>query len=188
LITLVGLITIGISTYLILYSHQLYEKVSPMLNIFEKKTPKREIEDDDAAKNRFDVIIFGLGMYGNNIARSLEQEGFRVFGVDFDPKALKRWKKKGRAGQYGDADDPDLPEILPLEAQCVVSSLEDKQINLALIKYLKHAEYKGNIAVTSYTGRTAKELEKAGADLILLPFVDASENIPSKLKSLKKPS
>lgn len=188
LITLVGLITIGISTYLILYSHQLYEKVSPILKIFEKKTPKREIEDDDVAKNRFDVIIFGLGMYGNNIARSLEQEGFRVFGVDFDPKALKRWKKKGRAGQYGDADDPDLPEILPLDAQCVVSSLEDKQINLALIKYLKHAEYKGNIAVTSYTGRTAKELEKAGADLILLPFVDASENIPSKLKSLKKPS
>jgi Kef-type K+ transport system membrane component KefB len=188
LITLVGLITIGISTYLILYSHQLYEKVSPALKIFEKKTPKREIEDVDTAKNRFDVIIFGLGMYGNNIARSLEQEGFRVFGVDFDPKALKRWKKKGRAGQYGDADDPDLPEILPLDAQCVVSSLEDKQINLALIKYLKHAQYKGNIAVTSYTGRTAKELEKAGADLILLPFVDASENIPSKLKSLKKPS
>lgn len=42
------------------------------------------------------------------------------------------------------------------------------------------------IAVTSYTGRTAKELEKAGADLVLLPFVDAAENIPDKLKSLKK--
>ena len=186
LITLVGLFTISISTYLILYSHQLYERIAPALSIFERKNPFKEVDDEAISKQQFDVIIFGLGTYGNNIARSLEEEGFRVFGVDFDPKAVARWKKKGRVAQYGDADDPELPEILPMGAQCVVSSLEDKQINMALIKYLKEADYQGNIAVTSYTGRTAKELEKAGADLILLPFVDAAENIPQKLKSLKK--
>ncbi|TVR37999.1 MAG: sodium:proton exchanger [Bacteroidia bacterium] len=186
LITLVGLFTISISTYLIMYSHQIYEWIAPAISIFEKSNPYREIDDEKVAKKKFDVIIFGLGMYGNNIARSLEEKGFTVFGVDFDPRAVDRWKRKGRVAQYGDADDPDLPEILPLDAQCVVSSLEDKQINLALIKYLKHAGYKGNIAVTSYTGRTAKELEKAGADLVLLPFVDAAEIIPDKLKSLRK--
>lgn len=187
LITLVGLITIGISTYLIMYSHQIYEKVSPFLDIFEKKAPSTEVEDKDLHQKSFDVIIFGLGMYGNNVARSLENAGFRVFGVDFDPKAVARWKKKGRAAQYGDADDPELPEILPLSAQCVVSTLDDKQVNKALIKYLKYADYQGHIAMTSYTGRTAKELEKAGADMVLLPFVDAAESIPEKLKSLKKP-
>ncbi len=185
LITLVGLFTIGISTYLIMYSHQIYERIAPILSLFERKIPYREIDREGVSGRTFDVIIFGLGMYGNNIARSLEEKGYRVFGVDFDPRAVSRWKKKGRAAQYGDADDPELPELLPLDAQCVVSSLEDKQINLALIKYLKHAGYKGNIAATSYTGRTAKELEKAGADLILLPFVDAAESIPDKLKSLK---
>ena len=146
-----------------------------------------EVEDVGINRGAFDVIIFGLGMYGNNIAKSLEREGFRVFGVDFDPKALKRWKRKGRAGQYGDADDPELPEILPLQAQCVISTLDDKPINLALLKYFRHAGYQGKIALTSYTGRTAKELEKAGADLILLPFVDASETIPARLISLGKP-
>lgn len=186
LITLVGLFTIGVSTYLIMYSHQIFEKIAPMLSVFERKNPFKEVDDDTVKKRKFDVIVFGLGMYGNNIARSLEEKGFRVFGVDFDPRAVDRWKRKGRAAQYGDADDPELPEILPMDATCVVSSLEEKQINLALIKYLKLAGYKGNIAVTSYTGRTAKELEKAGADLVLLPFVDAAENIPDKLSSLKK--
>jgi len=38
LITLVGLITIGISTYLIIYSHQIFNFVSPVLSIFESKT------------------------------------------------------------------------------------------------------------------------------------------------------
>lgn len=188
LITLVGLFTISISTYLIMYSHQIYEKIAPALTIFEKKNPFKEVDEDAKKKSGFDVIIFGLGMYGNNIARSLEAKGYRVFGVDFDPRAVDRWKRKKRSAQYGDADDPELPEILPMDAQCVVSSLEDKQINLALIKYLKLADYKGHIAVTSYTGRTAKELEKAGADLVLLPFVDAAENIPDKLQSLKLPS
>jgi Kef-type K+ transport system membrane component KefB len=184
MITLVGLITIGISSYLIIYSHHIYERVAPLLKPFERKIPHREVDEQEIKDSPFDVIIFGLSMYGNNIARSLEESGFKVFGVDFDPAAIKRWKKKGRHAQYGDADDPELPELLPLDAKCVISSLEDKQINLALIKYLKHAGYKGHIAVTSYTGRTAKELELAGADLILLPFVDAAENIPQKLKAL----
>lgn len=80
LITLVGLITIGISTYLIMYSHQIYEKVSFMLDIFEKKAPSTEVEDQDLHHQPFDVIIFGLDMYGNNLACSLEKNGFRVFG------------------------------------------------------------------------------------------------------------
>lgn len=186
LITLVGLLTIGISTYLIMYSHQIYEWVAPALRIFEKETPYREIGDEKVVAEYYDVIIFGLGMYGNNIAKSLEEKGFKVFGVDFDPRAVKRWNRKGRAAQYGDADDPELMEILPGNSQCVISTLPDKQINLALIKYLRNVDYKGKIAVTSYYGRTAKELELAGADLVLLPFVDASENIVDKLKSLKK--
>ncbi len=186
LITLVGLITIGISTYLINYSHQLFEQVASVLNIFERKNPYSEISDEEIVNNPYDVIIFGLGMYGNNIAKSLERQGFRVFGVDFDPRNVKRWKRKGRAAQYGDADDPELMEILPGNTQCVISTLPDKAINLALIKYLRQVEYQGKIAVTSYYGRTAKELELAGADLILLPFVDASENIVEKLKSLKR--
>jgi Kef-type K+ transport system membrane component KefB len=185
LITLVGLFTIGVSTYLINYSHEIYEKVAPTLGIFERRNPFREISDESLLSEPYDVIIFGLGMYGNNIARSLEMQGFRVCGVDFDPRAVNRWNRKGRHAQYGDADDPELMEILPKNAQCVVSTLPDKSINLALIKYLKASGFNGNIAVTSYTGRSAKELELAGADLILLPFVDASENIIDKLKSLK---
>lgn len=185
LITLVGLITISISTYLINYSHQIYEWVAPALRIFERKVPYRELSDDARAGNPFDVVIFGLGIYGNNIAKSLDARGYKVLGVDFDPSTINRWNRKGRHAQYGDADDPELMEILPKDAQCVISTIPDKQVNLALIKYLRHSGFPGKIAVTSYYGRTAKQLELAGADLILLPFVDASEMIVDKLKSLK---
>ncbi|MCP5441234.1 MAG: cation:proton antiporter, partial [Chromatiaceae bacterium] len=42
LITLVGLITISASTYMILYSHTLYEWLAPWLSVFERKVPHRE--------------------------------------------------------------------------------------------------------------------------------------------------
>jgi len=186
LITLVGLITIGLSTYLIMYSHEIYQFVAPAIGMFERNNPYREIHDEEEIADAFDVVIFGLGMYGNNIAKSIEEKGFRVFGVDFDPRAVSRWNRKGRHAQYGDADDPEIMEILPGNTQCMISTIPDKQLNLSLIKYLQQANYKGKIAVTSYTGRSAKELELAGADLILLPFADAAENIGEKLKSLKK--
>lgn len=184
LITLVGLITISLSTYLINYSHQIYEKVSPMLSIFEKKVPYREDVHEKVEKEHFDVVIFGLGTYGRNIAHSLESKGYKVFGVDHDPAAVKHWAKRGKAAMYGDADDPDLPQRLPHNTTCVISTLPDKEINLALIKYLRLDDSKVKVAVTSYTGRTAKELELAGADLILLPFRDAADNIADKFVSL----
>lgn len=187
LVTLVGLITISISTYLILYSHQIYAKVVNVLTIFERKNPYREIDNPEEKKTLYDVIIFGLEMYGSNIAASLEKKGYKVFGVDIDPDAVKRWRKRGRHAQYGDADDPELPKILPKHAQCIISTLPNKEVTISLIKYLKAHGFKGNIVATSYRGRSAKQLEKAGADLILLPFVDATEVIDEKLVSLKKP-
>ncbi len=45
LITMVGLITIGLSTYMILYSHQLFEFLSPVLNVFQRSKNYTEMED-----------------------------------------------------------------------------------------------------------------------------------------------
>ena len=44
-----GLITISVSTYMIIYSHPLYERPAPWLGIFERNRPHHEIEQDDVA-------------------------------------------------------------------------------------------------------------------------------------------
>lgn len=76
LITLVGLVTIGLSTYMILFSHALYERLTPWLGVFARSTPYREQAEDALANGaRADVIIFGLGRYGNNIAERLSAAG-----------------------------------------------------------------------------------------------------------------
>jgi Kef-type K+ transport system membrane component KefB len=184
LITLVGLITIGLSTYMILYSHQIFEAISPFLGIFERKDPYREVKVKQMKKAQFDVIIFGLGRYGNNIAKSLERTGRTVMGVDFDPGAVKKWSDKGRVAHLGDAEDPDLPEMLPIRnARVIISTLADYEINLHLLKILKHHKFQGRIVLTLHHTDHAQKLVNAGAHLILFPFVDAvGSSFVSKLE------
>ena len=63
LTTLVGLITITASTYMILYSQPLYERLSRWLGVFERRNPFRELaaEQGQAGQRGADVVVFGLG-------------------------------------------------------------------------------------------------------------------------------
>lgn len=115
LITLVGPITIGLSTYMILYSHHLYRLLAPVLSLFERRVPYRELGlDGSEGPARTDVILFGLGRFGNRLAQRLREQGYHVLGVDFDPQAVSDWRKKGHPAQYGDAEDPEFHATLPL--------------------------------------------------------------------------
>lgn len=182
LITLVGLITIGLSTYLILYSHQIFNWLSPALKIFEKAIPRDDPEVITSKDEKYDVILFGLGRYGHNVARALEENGRSILGVDFDPRVIDQWRDEGRKAMYGDADDPDLPTLLPLKnSKVIISTITDYQMNLNLLKYLKDYDYKGRIILTQHNPEKVETLVQAGADIVLLPFADAVENIIEKL-------
>lgn len=181
-ITLVGLITIGLSTYMILYSHPLFERVAPLLGVFEKAQPYRESADSDQMAVQPDVIVFGLGRYGSNIAHRLEQRGLRVLGVDFDPQVIRRWRDEGRSAQYGDAEDPEFAATLPLaRATWVISTMPQLHVNQALLSALHEQRYAGSVAATAHHHHDARRLEQLGAKVVLLPFSDAAEEAVDRI-------
>jgi len=176
LITLVGLITISVSTYMILYSHPLYEKMSPWLGVFERKRAYREESRDlTADESGVDVILFGLGRFGSGIVRELRQRGHRVLGVDFDPDLVRRQGGNGYAVRYGDAEDPEFLASLPLgQVRWVLSSVREMPVNLSLLHGLRVQGYSGQVAVTAHSFQHAEQLKDAGADYVLLPYADAA--------------
>jgi Kef-type K+ transport system membrane component KefB len=182
LITMVGLITIGISTYMIIYSAKLYNLLSPMLSVFEKKV-MLEKEDINNEKE-IDTIIFGLGRYGNNIAKSLiNHNNYKILGIDFDPKLVRRWTKKGSQAFYGDMEDPELFTAIPLQnVRVVISTISDMHLNLGLLKKLREMGYTNKIALTVHHNKDGEKLKDAGADIILYPYVDAANELAKKLK------
>ena len=175
LITLVGLITIGLSTYMILYSHGIYEHVGRWLRVFERRVPHAESGAPERDDRSVEYIVCGMGRYGGSIARSLRQRGGRVLGVDFDPETVASWRKQGHAALYGDAEDPELPDSLPLgQALWVISAIPDKEANLTLVRSLHERRFSGRVALTAHRARDVSILKDAGADLVLAPFTDAA--------------
>jgi len=191
LITLVGLVTIGLSTYLILYSHTLYDRLAPYLGIFERRVPHREqaIENHAPPQAAVDVILFGIGRYGDDIARRLHDQGLSVLGVDFDPQAIATWQQQGLTAVYGDAEDPEFPATLPLaQAHWVVCTIPVREANLALHHALRAHGFRGKVALTAHDARAARALEQQGADLVLRPFSAAAEHAAAALVQAIRPA
>jgi Kef-type K+ transport system membrane component KefB len=176
LITLVGLITISASTYMILYSHPLYERIAPWLAVFERKRAHREdAHERNTEESGYDVVLFGLGRFGSGIARALRQRGYRVLGVDFDPDLVRRQEGQGYMVRYGDAEDPEFLATLPLgQVRWLLSSVRELPVNLALLYGLRDNGYGGQVAVTAHTSGDARQLKDVGANHVLRPYADAA--------------
>jgi hypothetical protein len=182
LVTLVGLITIAASTYMITWSHPLYARLEPLLGVFERRAAGAP---EDAWLPRgaaYDAIVFGVGRYGLGIAQDLRRAGLCVLGVDFDPVAVRHARAQGFDVVFGDATDPELLAHLPFAgARWVVSAVPEHDTGvthddprLSLIRSLRDAAFAGRVAVAARLERSAERLAEAGADLVLMPFRDAA--------------
>ena len=179
LITLVGLVTILASTYMILYSGPLYERLRGVLGLFERQRPFREAAEDTAASQaaRGDlVIVLGLGNYGSAIAAHLRHRGRHILAVDFDPEALRRGREQGCNVLYGDVGDPEILAQLPLsQARWLLCTPRDPALNVSVMNLLRTTEFAGRFAVAVASEADAERVRAAGAHVALEPFRDAAE-------------
>jgi Kef-type K+ transport system membrane component KefB len=192
-VTLVGLLTIALSVYMITYAHALYRWLEPFLDAFERRMPQREqaAEDNSTHGQHYDVIVFGLGRYGTAIADCLLHTGQHLLLVDFDPDVVRRWRDRGHDAVYGDACDPEFVATLPLrQAQWVIAAMphHDRGLlqedpRLILMRSLKDQGYGGRIAVTTHIRHDTAMLHDKGADLVFLPFHEAAERAVERMGS-----
>lgn len=173
LVTAVGLVTIGTSTYLIYGSDGIYDRLEPLLRIFERKQPDGAPEFDETTANP-EYIVVGLGRLGATVLDELLASGDNVLGVDFDPRA-GRSRGSDVPIVYGDAEDPDLPEQLPLaQTRWVISTVRTFDANLHLLSALRRHAYTGKVAMCVDDDVAAKQLADHGADLIIRPLQSAA--------------
>lgn len=185
LVTMVGLVTIAMSTYMITYSHTLFALFEPLLNAFERRDTYREpvAEADGETAAAGDIILFGLGRFGSAVGLRLQRRGIPVLGIDFNPQAVQRWRDLSLEARFGDATDPEFLAELPLQrARWIVSTVPQHVTGLTvedtrrtLIQLLRTTGFKGAIAVTSHGAKETSELKRSGADLVLEPFQDAAD-------------
>lgn len=186
LITVVGLITITGSTYLIMFSGRIYDRFERALSVFDR-TPGR-IPAADGLDSEAEVILYGLGRFGRSLAEGLSRRGIRVLVVDFDPHRVAAGTPDGVTAVFGSAEDVDLLNALPLaRSRCVVSAIPAVSTNLALLHNLREHGYPGTIALTAHTVHDAALLRAAGVAVVLEPFTTAAATTAATLHELITP-
>lgn len=182
LVTLVGLITIGISTYMINYSHRLFDLFKSRLGLFERS---QLISGADPIIEEADFIVFGYGRFGRHLVEHLACAGHSVMVVDWNPYARIHLDDPSAFDRvrliFGDADDPDFPGSLPLSgAQWIVSTINEVDTNRVLAESLRRWGATAKVAVTALSIsdhlRLQAGVERGVIDLILQPFDDAADD------------
>ena len=172
IVTLVGIITIALSSYLIMYGERLYAYVEKYLKIFEKK---RAHEEMDFIGN-YDIILFGGNRVGYDFIKTFKHFGQAFLCVDFDPDIVSELKQRGINCKYGDAEDSEFLDDLKLaESKIVVSTIPDFDTNLFILKKVRDTSAGPLVILISYNLEEAIKLYDRGASYVVMPHFISGE-------------
>lgn len=165
-VTIIGLITIAGSTYMIIYSDKIYSAISQYLKIFEKKKIKEKI----GIKDDYEYVLLGENRIGFSIMKKFIESKKKYLVIDFNPERVRKLQKKGTRCIYGDVSNSEIINELRLDkAKLMVSTVPEMEVNLMIINKVKQKNKNTIIIVTGRQISDAFELYKAGADYVIMP-------------------
>lgn len=165
-VTMVGIVTIFISTYFIFYSDKLYNYLAPYLNIFERKNAREKAVHTE----KYPIIVVGSGRVGYDFIKLFKKENLNFLVIEHDPEAVEQLKGMGVNCFYGDASDPDLLVDIKLnQADIVISTVPDLATNHVILSIAKRGSKPPLVMQVAHSINNALELYKAGAGYVVLP-------------------
>ncbi len=133
LVTLVGVITIALSSYMILYSHDIFELLKPVLKYFDfKKGSAEKSFANTVLKDH--VVLVGAHRLGAHLIEALENADSPLVVVDFNPEIVQKFEQQGVMAVCGDVTDSYIQDQVNIEnAKLVISTIPDFKDNLTLL-------------------------------------------------------
>ncbi|HRH26651.1 MAG TPA: cation:proton antiporter [Parcubacteria group bacterium] len=183
MVTLVGLITIFISSYLILYSDKIYKYIGKYLQIFERKDAK---ERSPRTKS-FHIFLIGAGRTGYEFINLFKEDKKNLLVIEHDPEVIGQLSHEKIEHVYGDASDPDLLDELKVHnAELVISTLPDLETNLIILSNIKREKNPPVVMMVAHRATNALQLYEAGADYVVLPHFIGGTYATSLVKKFRE--
>lgn len=166
LITLVGIFTIIISTYLIIYSEHIYKFCSKFLGFFEfKKSAFRK----NVGEKGYEAIIVGYKRAGPEYEKILISNDIKYMVIDFNPETISALDEKGVPNEYGDVSDIEFLNELPLKnLKIMISTVSEFDTNILLIRTLRKVNVDAVFLCMANTKDHALRLYNEGATHVIL--------------------
>lgn len=179
LMTVVGLITIAVSSYVILYDEKLFVLFERHLRVFEKKKTKSERQK--AVDH--EVLLFGYKKGGLEFIKVFKKLKKRFAVIDYDPDIVDTLEHTNVPYLYGDMTDIELLEEAGIShVKLIVSVVTDYPTTKFLLNTV-HQINPNCVVICHADGVSqAAELYELGASYVMLPHYIGSEKIGSFIK------
>lgn len=174
MMTVVGIITIAVSSYMILYDEKLYLIFERYLGIFEKKKTKNE----NSARQDNEVILLGYKKGGLEFIKVFRKLKKRFSVIDYDPEVIETLEKTNVNYLYGDITDLELLEEAGLSSiKLLVSVVTDFNTNKFILRTIEQVNPSCVTILHADGVSEAAELYELGASYVMLPHYIGSEKI-----------
>ncbi len=167
MITLIGLVTIGWSSYFITYGESIYLFFKPILRILPWVRNK---EYKKINKKNYEIVLFGYGRFGSNLYKTLYKNHKKILVIDEHPGVVSHLQKNKIPCIYGDISDIDFLQELNLKKTKIgISTIKNVDENMILLKTIKQHLPNMIIVLVANHIYEAIKLYEQGADYVILP-------------------
>jgi hypothetical protein len=169
IITIVAMISISISAYMMVYVEDFYSKMRTIFKRLEIRKNNFKIIKDEAKD--LDAVIFGFDRIGHEFVDVFKKLEYKYLVIDINPKYIERAIESGAAAIYGDAEDLGfLEENNILSSKMIVSTIPNFKTNLYLVENYKKKNKDGIIVAIAHDEAKSKALYEAGANYVIMPY------------------
>jgi Kef-type K+ transport system membrane component KefB/voltage-gated potassium channel Kch len=173
LVTLIGIITIAISSYMIMSAAKIYGKLHPLLKIFDFRKGSAEKHLRDVVL-RNHIILVGAHRLGHHLIETLRDQKTAFVVVDFNPEIVEFYADKGILALCGDITDSFIQEQVNLPAaKMIISTVPDFVDNMSLLHAIRRAtasrRIKPKLIFIAQDEAETKALYEAGIDYVISP-------------------
>ena len=168
MITLVIVITIMISSWIIENLNKIYKRIQHKIDFIEWDYAEHPPHIKRDLKNH--IVIFGFGRLGQYIADFYRKKRKDVLVIDWQPESIEATKKVKCMHVFGDAGDSDLWDEIRLEkVDAVISTIgKNQEDDVNMVKWMMQKNPKALKIFETNITENAQELYKLGADVVLV--------------------
>lgn len=174
IITLVALLTITVSTYLMQYDNAIFAAL-------ERRFPwLREPEDrrDKNINDKYELVLFGYRRGGHEFVKTFTKMEKKFTVIDYDPAMIEALEHQHVPYMYGDATDIEfLRDIGLKQAKLIVSTITHVSTNEQLVSYIQRVNPGAVIICYADDYNEAEKLYEMGVSYVMLPHYIGSERI-----------
>jgi Kef-type K+ transport system membrane component KefB/voltage-gated potassium channel Kch len=177
IITIVAMLTITTSTYLMKYDNELFvmfDRLKLFNGLFERERKRVEPKH----KVDYQLILFGYHRGGHEFIKTFRELKRKYLVVDYDPNVIELLQRDQIPCQYGDATDAELLEEIGLaKAKLIVSTMTDAESNQELVRHINFFNPDAIVVCNANSYEEALQLYELGCSYVMIPHFAGSERL-----------